>query len=79
MGMWISRRKLIGMVVGTSGAVWSAERARGGEVPSTAACYWRRVNRTCSGGTAREYWCYRCCDLTGCGDVYWEWRVVGSC
>lgn len=79
MPKWMNRRQLIGMVVGTFGGALGAGRARAQEESSASACYWRHVSSKCSNGTVHEYWCYRCCGLTGCGDVYCEWRVVGTC
>lgn len=79
MPKWMSRRQLIGTVVGMLGMVMRTDRAQAEEASSAAACYWRHISSKCSAGTVYEYWCYRCCDLTGCGDVYCEWRVVGTC
>lgn len=79
MRTWMNRRRLLGLVVGTLGTAAGSERARAGERSSEGACAWRFVGSKCSGGTTYEYWCYRCCDFTGCNDVYCEWRAVGPC
>ena len=79
MRNWMSRRRLMQMMVGLVGMAAGSEQARAEESSPTGSYYWRYVRSDCTGGTAHEYWCYRYCDLTGCRDVYCEWRNAGSC
>lgn len=75
----MSRRNVISMVVGTIGAALDVNRGQAEEAAVAGACYWRHVRSECRGGASYEYWCYRCCDFTGCRDASCEWRAVGTC
>jgi hypothetical protein len=77
MQSWMTRRHLMRLAAGVIGTAVGSGDARA--VANVPACYWRKADSDCSGGTLRELWCYRCCDEIGCEDAFCEWREVGTC
>ncbi len=75
----MTRRNVLGMLAGALGAAVESNRVQANEPSPAAACYWYVKRSRCDGGKTQELWCYRCCDHTGCEDVYREWRPAGDC
>jgi hypothetical protein len=75
----MSRRWMLGLVASVLGIAAGPNPVQAEGVSSQATCSWRRVSSWCSGGITQEYWCYRCCDSSGCTNVRCETRPTGAC
>ena len=75
------RRRFVALLVASVGAAFSTAQAQGEEATIQEYCTWKRsLGPLCrTDHTMVEYWCYECCDMSGCWTSWCEWRIVGTC
>ncbi len=75
------RRRFVGALVAAVATMFGAGQARAEETTIQEYCSWKRYEgpRCRTDHAVGEYWCYECCDMSGCWTSWCEWRVVGTC
>lgn len=81
MARWLSRRRLMGGILGIVAAPAGRTPANADGASTLDFCYWRNeMVATCSGDTRYEKWCFICNDPgTGWTTYKCEWRPNGPC
>lgn len=81
MKEWLTRRRLIGGMVGVLFGTRRATSVNASDVSTMNYCYWRNEQFSyCRYGRRNAKWCFICNDPgTGWESVGCEWRDAGPC